>query len=251
MILLTAKGIKYGRKKYKEHKAGKEKKLREERGEVDIEDPSEELDSTCQAEIDRHPSKLSKTNTNQSKSRHSSTSSASTTSAERALENDPGFREYMAKHRSLYLQHQRERGQLPSYNAVMQEDLTPASSTRNPQMAAVSPATLHSAASHCSCHDCIARLQNTSPGQSGHQSAYELAVPNLSLTSETRSLTPVRAAIPISELPGASVANYSGQVAELDNTPAIFELPGNLPAMLPEPKREMVAELPAEPSKPT
>lgn len=227
-VRYTVKGIKKGHKKYKEHKAEKERKMLEERGQIpDIQDPSRELDTSCLAETDL---KLER-----SSSSASAGSSRSTGSAEKALENDPAFKEYMARHRHIYLQQQRENSQPPSYNSTMQNDLTTSVSIHSPAGTELSSVT-----SHCSCHDCVAVKR-----RSGQQSP----IPEASTPRNSQYLlSPQAATTSRSELAPASPLRSPSRtsiVIEADSTPLPFELPGNMPAILPNPKEVPPSELPA------
>lgn len=233
LIKYAIKGVKAGHKKYKERQAEKEQKLLEERGQLPhLQDPSRELDTRCQAKLDSQKS-------SDSASIRSSRSSHSTRSAERALENDPGFRAYMERHKSLYLQQQRQAGLPPSYNAVMQEHLSPTASSYSP------PAVASPSATHCSCHECMSRSQSAVPQPIGHHlSPPYLDSPSLPGHETTRSLTPRPA---MTELDDTQTTRPPvSTIAELDDPSSAFELPGNLPAILPPSKRETPIELPAQ-----
>lgn len=233
-VRYTIKGVKKGHKKYKERQAEKEQKLLEQRGQLpDLRDPSRELDVTCQARLNRQQSV-------DSASTRSIESSHSTRSAERALENDPGFREYMERHRTLYLQQQQQQAGLPpSYNAVIQEHQSPNPSSQIP--GGVSPPS----ATHCYCHECTSRSQSTVPQPVSYRvSQQHPGSGSLPGHGTTESLTPRPA---MSELDDTQAARRAAPlITELDSTSTEFELPGNLPAILPLGKRELLAELPAQ-----
>ena len=232
-VRYTIKGVKKGHKKYKERQAEKEQKLLEQRGQLpDLQDPSRELDVTCQARLNRQQS-LDSASTRSIKSSHS------TRSAERALENDPGFREYMERHRILYLQQQQQQAGLPpSYNAVIQEYQSPTPSSQI--LGGVSPPS----ATHCYCHECTFRSQSTVPQPVGrHLSPQHPGSGPMPGHETTGSLTPRPA---MSELDDTQAARRAAPlITELDSTSTEFELPGNLPAIPPHGKQELPAELPA------
>jgi len=226
-------GVKKGHKKYKERQAEKEQRLLEERGQLpDLQDPSRELDTRCQAKLNRQQS-------SGSASLKSSRSSHSTRSAERALENDPGFKAYMERHKSLYLQQQRQAGLPPSYNALMQDHLSPTPSSYSPTGVALP------SARHCSCHECMSQGQSAVPELVGHNlSPQYFDSPSLPGHETTRSLTPRPATTELGDT--QTTRPPVSAIAELDNQSAAFELPGNLPAILPPSKRETPIELPAQ-----
>lgn len=221
-VRYSIKGVKKGHQKYKEHKAEKERKLLEERGQLpDIQDPSRELDTSCLAEPDlkRQHSSLSR-----SRSRSSSLSQAS---AEKALENDPAFKEYMERHRSLYLQQHRENGQPPSYDSAMQNRLTsPASRAGR--------SSLEQSATPSHYQESVA----TKP-YSGHN----LLVPEMPAPHHSQTSLNSLSQSHLSELDAGSAANRS-VIVEADSSPITFELPGNMPAILPDLKAP--SELPAQ-----
>ena len=237
-ISYSIKGVKKGHKKYKQRQAEKEQKLLEERGQLpDLQDPSRELDTTCQAVLNRQTS-------SQAISTRSRKSSLSTLSAEKALRDDPDFREYMEKHKSLYLQQQREAGQPPSYKAVMQEHLSPTPSMYSP------PSAASASPMHCSCHECISRSQRVGSQPSGHHSNFQQhTISTFPGHETTRSVTPRPATLSLTELGDTQTTRTPiPSMVELDDTSMPFELPGNLPAILPPSKREAPVELPAQPS---
>lgn len=245
MIILGIQGIKKGRKKYKQHQAEKERKLLESRGQLpDIQDPSRELDVTCLAEGDSKDPRPSG-----NLGRTASTGSDSTKSAEEALENDPNFQQYMERQRQLYIQGKANSiSSPPSYDASVQN--TPL--TAQGQTSSLSPNS-----THCSCHECL-QSSTTSPlltrhpadpvhygqvhqGTVHHASANQGSVhgsihrpQHLSYVSELPASIPENTAVPV-EIDGRHLSNAQ-QPVEADSTPIIFELPGNLPAILPESK---------------
>jgi len=215
------KGVKKARKSYKQHQAEKEQKLLTERGQLpDLQDPSRELDVTCQAGLQHNKS---------SASLSSSASSTSTHSAEKALENDPQFREYMEHQKALYLRHHhRSDSNPPSYNTIMEESRNPRSSTHGPTSGSTLSPT---SPGHCSCHECIRRDSRSTP----HPTTSIPMVPELP-SSGTSTLYPRVPSTPaVSEL-GNSQIPSTKSTSHNDTSDMVFELHGNLPAILPDTK---------------
>ncbi|KAJ9653555.1 hypothetical protein H2198_007275 [Neophaeococcomyces mojaviensis] len=227
----SIKGVKKARKSYKKHQAEKEQKLLLERGELpDLQDPSRELDTTCQVDLERTKSNSAITS--------SSTSSASTASAEKALDNDPHFKEYMEQQRALYLHHHRSNPNPPSYNSVM-EDVSSPHSSMNDSMgrSTLSP----TSAGHCSCHECV-RVNRSSTSR---PTTPIPAMPELPTVGTSTIHSGVLTTPAISEL-GNTQIPIMKPTSHHDTTDITFELPGNLPAMLPETKQRTPTKLPAQ-----
>lgn len=195
IVHYTIKGVKRGHQKYKERQAEKERKLTEAKGQLpDIQDPSQELDTTCLAEADSVKSPMVT-----DLDRANSTASNSTASALSALDNDPDFQRYMERQKQLWIQSQRQQGVPPSYDASIQQ--TPTSQYNS----SLTSTTVHSPA-------LVAELP----------------------ASTDVSSTPV-------EIAGKHISDTQ-QPVEADSTPVVFELPGNLPAIMPESKPKSSTE---------
>lgn len=225
-IRYTVKGVKKGYKKYQANQLAKEEAAK---GTLPaLEDPSRELDATCQAERKRR---------NSSESSRSRSSSNSTHEAEKALENDPNFQKYMERQRNLYLQ--QKRGLPPSYDAALTEDLTTTSSVSPSSLSHSTPTV--SSGDHCTCHNCIAIRQIRSP------------------VSATWTCTGIRQELPAPTIVPAELdvpqirINNDGHI--LNNSSSrndkddliLCEMPGDLPAILPDIKPRSPSELSAVP----
>lgn len=225
-IRYSVKGVKKGYKKYQAHQLAKEEAAR---GTLPaLEDPSRELDVTCQAE-----QRLRKS----SESSRSESSSDSTLNAEKALENDPEFQKYMERHRTLYLQQQR--GLPPSYDAALTEDIE-----RRPTASLSSPS--HSlsvvpSGEHCTCHSCIAHRQTQSPvSATGTCTAVRQELP---------AATTVPAELDVPQIrinKDRHILNNSSSHDDKDDL-ILCEMPGDLPAILPDLKPRSPFELPGTP----
>jgi len=207
-VKLGVKGVKKANKAYKKHQAEKQQKLLLERGQLpDLQDPSRELNTTCQAELSRSKS-------NSSLSSSSSTYSTSTAGAETALENDPHFREYMDQQRALYLRNHRNNANPPSYSSVMGDPQSPVSPMSGHPGRTILPSELHSTTSHPT----VAELP----------------------PSPTTTTTIPR------ELDSTNMPTIDTTLNS-KNKDFVFELPGNMPAILPPPRQSAATELPAQP----
>lgn len=212
-IRYTVKGVKKGYKKYKDYQAEKEEAAR---GTLpDLHDPSRELDVSCQAE---------RTRSNSTESKRLSKDSNSTLEAEKALEDDPEFQKYMDKHRHLYLQQQKSLP--PKYEAAIAQNTTPISATSS----GMSPRSPMSESRHCTCHNCMSFSQHTSP-----VSANETHVGAI---QEMPASTTYCAEL---EVPEIYIHKTPSQQSV--DQPVIFEVPGDLPAIIPEKKKQVVSEL--------
>lgn len=223
-IRYTVKGVKKGYKKYQAHQLEKEQAAR---GIMpDLDDPSRELDATCQAE---------RTNTASTEDSRSRSSSESTRVAEKALEDDPEFQRYMEKHRSLYLQQQR--GLPPAYEATESRTEMPAPIASPSHSSPVQPVSALSDGEHCTCHNCLATRQSHTPISATG-----------SCTRGVQELPAPMGAIAELDVPEIRVSNSSqifkspSSHVEDDNL-VLCEMPGDLPAILPEKRSPTPSEL--------
>lgn len=225
-IRYSVKGVKKGYKKYQAHQLAKEEAARGTLPALD--DPSRELDITCQAERKHRDS---------SESSRSKSSSDSTLDAEKALENDPEFQKYMDRHKSLYLQQQR--GLPPSYDAALTEDLTikPIVSPSSPSH----PISTVPTGEHCTCRNCIASRQVRSPvSATGTCTGFRQELPGA-------TTIPAELDVPHIRINNDSHI-VSNSASRNDKDDLIFcELPGDLPAILPDLKPRSPSELSANP----
>lgn len=225
-VRYTVKGVRKGYKKYQAQKLEKEEAAKGTR--PALEDPSRELDAVCQAE--RSPSRTMR----ESESRRSS--SESTRAAEKALENDPEFQKYMERQRNLYLS--RSRGSPPAYETTVGHEMP--APVHSPVQHVSSPGNPVSAASdggHCVCHNCLTAGQNWTPisTTSSHP-------PNV------QEMPAPMAPIAEMDVPAIQINNNSQR---LNSSPSIedddlilCEMPGDLPAILPEKRPITPVELP-------
>lgn len=223
-IRYTVKGVKKGYKKYQAHQLEKEQATK---GILpDINDPSCELDATCLAQT----SCVSTPQPPRSRSSSDSTLAA----AEDALENDPQFQKYMERQRNLYLE--QKRGLPPAYEIIDGRAEMAASAS--------SPVELVSATtygSHCTCHNCVAIRQSQRPISSTEGCVYrrqELAAP-----------LPHVAELDVPEIQinnGSQVFGDSSSRMEDDDL-ILCEMPGDMPAILPERRQKAPSELAAVP----
>lgn len=225
-VRYTVKGVRKGYKKYQANKLEKEQAAK---GTIpDLEDPSRELDVACQAE------RSVTTSSKDSESRRSS--SESTREAEKALENDPEFQKYMERQRTLYLS--RSRGSPPTYESTVGHEMPAA--THTPIQHVSSPVNSVSAVSdsaHCVCHNCIATRQNWTP--------VSAASPCLNNVQE---LPAPMAPIVELEVPDIQITNssqiFKNQSSHSEDDLVLCEMPGDLPAILPEKRSITPVELP-------
>lgn len=203
MIIGSYYAYKKGRKRYQKHKAEKELKLKQERGELLLEDPSKELDDSC----------LAKTQSMSTHSNDSDSGSELDEQTRRELESDPDFLEYMEQQKKLYLKQQRDKGLPPSYNSVTSESKTSSmyssSNSSWSPVSAMTPQTPHS-------RQIVQEMEGSDAGSdySGDIAKRQSQRPDL----ET--------------------------IVEADSTPVAFELPGNMPAILPDTDRSKMHEMP-------
>lgn len=224
-IRYTVKGVKKGYKKYQAHQLEKEQAAKGIMPNLD--DPSRELDVTCQAERRRTSTESSR----------SSNSSKSTLVAEKALENDPEFQKYMDRHRSLYIQQQR--GLPPSYDVALNESLTttPSTSLSSPHQ---SMSTVPDG-EHCTCHNCVVLGHSRSPMPDTNM--FDSVVPEMP-ASTTK---PAELDVPHIRINnGSHILSTSSSQDDKDDL-ILCEMPGDLPAILPDFKSRSPSELPAAP----
>lgn len=236
MILGATYAYKGIRKSYKKHKAKKQEEQEATKGTLpDIQDPSSELDSACLAE------RSTSRSTQKSTSSRSSSGSESTKVAQKALENDPEFQAYMERQRNLYLAN--SRGLPPTYESSVHHTMpapahTPIHQVSSPvqSMSAMSPG---SESEHCPCHNCMAVRQNWTP-----HSAPTQCKRNIIQELPAPMSAPVELDVPSIQINNGSQTFKSRSSAHEDDGLVLCEMPGDMPAILPERKSVTPVELP-------